>query len=202
MIELAGEAARKVDQYAELFPKALQDTQGKEESISEFKKLQQFYLSKVFSKVSKASAEEQWEQEGGELDTDNERQVLQDLDTVRQDRDYELFYITHDDGTPFFTSNLLRHLRMVGNFDETFISSDEREDLLSQLETALDRDFHLSAQKMVQECTDLIDLFYREALQHKDHDTLMQMNKAIMALFLAAIEAEQLEGDAHRRIAQ
>lgn len=182
MMQLAGEAVDKVSQYTELF----QGAHAKDESISEFKKLQQFYQTKVFSKIQKESQEESWESEiqGG----DQERQVLKDLDKVRQDRDYELFYITHDDGTPFYTSNLLRHLRMVGNFDETFVaaSTGDREDIMSRFEMALDRDLHLSAQRLLGECSDLIDLFYKEALNHKDNETVMQVAKSIMALLLAA----------------
>ncbi len=175
MMQLAGEA---VDKVGGLF----QGAHLKDESISEFKKLQHFYMSKVFSNVKKESQEESWEHEGAQGD---ERQVLNDLDAVRQDRDYDLFYITLDDGTPFYTSNLLRHLRMVGNFDETFIS-EEREDLMSQVDVALDRDLHMAAQKVLGECSDLIDLFYKEALQHKDNTAIMYLAKAIMALLLAA----------------
>jgi hypothetical protein len=180
MMQLAGEAVDKVGQYTELF----QGAHAKDETISEFKKLQQFYLTKVFSKVQKEKQEESWE---GEIlaSGDEARQVLKDLDIVRQDKDYELFYITHDDGTPFYTSNLLRHLRLVGNFDESFVSV-EREDFLSKLEVSLDRDLHLSAQKVLLECSDLIDVFYKEALQHKDNDAIMALTKAIMALLLAS----------------
>jgi hypothetical protein len=181
MMQLAGEAVDKVGQYTGLF----QGAHAKDETISEFQKLQQFYLTKVFSKVQKEKQEESWEL-GAELQSgDEQRQVLKDLDSVRQDRDYELFYITHDDGTPFFSSNLLRHLRLVGNFDETFISV-EREDFLSKLEDSLDRDLHLSAQKVLHDCSDLIDLFYKEALQYKDSDAIMATAKAIMALLLAS----------------
>jgi hypothetical protein len=181
MIQLAGEAVDKVDQYTELFRGA----HTKDETISEFKKLQHFYLTKVFSKIKQDTGEELWELESEFAGTDEGRHVLKDLETVRQDRDYELFYMTHDDGTVFFSSNLLKHLRLVGNFDETFISV-EREDTLSKLDVMLDRDLHVSAQKVLQECSDLIDLFYKEVLQHKDNETLMCITKAIMALLLAA----------------
>ncbi|MGH2613183.1 MAG: hypothetical protein ACRDFB_09090, partial [Rhabdochlamydiaceae bacterium] len=181
MMQLAGEAVDKVGQYTELF----QGAHAQDETITEFKKLQQFYLAKVFSKVQKEAQGESWELEAEIQGDDEARQILKDLSIVRQDQDYELFYITHDDGTPFYTSNLLRHLRMVGNFDETFISV-EREDLLSKLEASLDRDLHLSAQRLLQECSDLIDLFYKEALHHKENETIMQIANSIMALLLAA----------------
>lgn len=179
MMQLAGEAVHKVGQYTELF----QGAHAKEATISEFKKLQKFYLSKVFTKLQKESLEEPWEVEG--VQDDEKRQVLKDLDTVRHDLLYDLFYITHDDGTPFYTSNLLRHLRMVGNFDETFVST-EREDFMSKIDVALDRHLHLSAQKVLEECSDLIDLFYKEAYKHKESQKLMETSKGVMALLLAA----------------
>jgi hypothetical protein len=181
MMQLAGEAVDKVGQYTELF----QGAHAKDETITEFKKLQRFYLSKVFTKVQKEAEKESWELESEMQGGDEERQVLKDLDMVRQDQNYELFYITHDDGTPFYSSNLLRHLRMVGNFDETYLSG-AREDILAKLDAALDRDLHISAQKVLQECSDLIDLFYKEALHHKESDTIMNVSKAVMALLLAS----------------
>lgn len=180
MIELAGEAVDKVGQYTELFHGA----HAQDDSISEFKKLQKFYLLKVFSKVSKEMHEEEWESEapllGGE-----EAQILKDLDQVRQDRDYDLFYVTRDDGIPFFTANLLRHLRLVGNFDETVMAGEE-DNLLAKLDIILDRDFNLSAQKIATECDDLMTPFYREALSHKENQVAMYLTSSLMALFLAA----------------
>jgi hypothetical protein len=181
MMQLAGEAVEKVDKYTKLFKGA----RVQEEAIPEFKQLQQFYLSRVFSRVKKKKPQEHWETEGGEKEMEEERKALKDLESVQQDHEYELFYISQEDGTPFFTPTLLRHIRMVGNFDESLISKDH-EDILRRMEVILDRDLHVSAQEILQEASDLIERFFKEAFQHKDQEGPASLIKAAMSLMLAA----------------
>jgi hypothetical protein len=181
MMQLAGEAVDKVGKYTKLFKGA----HVQHEAIPEFQQLQQFYLSKVFSKVKHEKAAESWESEGEEGELEDERQALKDLEAVQQDDEYELFYISKEDGTPFFTPQLLRHIRMVGNFDESLMSKD-REDMLRRMEVILDRDLHVSAQEILQEASDLIERFYKEALNHREQEGPAMLCYAVMALMLAA----------------
>lgn len=180
MMQLAGEAVDKVGKYTKLFKGA----HAGEETIPEYKQLQNFYLSKVFSKVKQEKPQENWEQEGSES-LDEERQALKDLEAVQQDDEYELFFIAKEDGTPFFAPQLLRHIRMVGNFDESLISKDH-EDVLRRMDVILDRDLHVSSQEILEEGADLIQRFYKEALQHRDQEGPAALCKAVMALMLAA----------------
>jgi len=181
MMELAGEAVDKVGKYTKLFKGA----HAQEGVIPEFQQLQQFYLSKVFSNVKHEKPTEGWESEGEEKELGDERQALKDLETVQQDDEYELFYISKEDGMPFFTPQLLRHIRMVGNFDDSLRSKDS-EDMLRRMEVILDRDLHVSAQEILQEATDLIERFYKEALNHREQEGPASLSCAIMALMLAA----------------
>ncbi len=179
MMQLAGEAVAKVGKYTKLFKGA------HAEVIPEFQQLQQFYLSKVFSSVKHQKPTESWELEGEEGELEDERQALKDLEAVQQDDEYELFYISKEDGRPFFTPQLLRHIRMVGNFDESLMSKDS-EDVLRRMEVILDRDLHVSAQEILQEATDLITRFYKEALNHREQEGPASLCSAVMALMLAA----------------
>ncbi len=181
MMQLAGEAVEKVDKYTRLF----KGTQFKGEPIPEYRQLQQFYLSKVFSKVKQIAADEPWEYEGFETGLEEERRALKDLEAVQQDHEYELFYISQEDGSTFFTPNLLRHIRMLGNFDES-LSSPDREDVLKRMDVILDRDFHVSAQEILQEARDLLYPFLKEAFHHKHQEAPGAILKCCMALFLAA----------------
>jgi hypothetical protein len=180
MMQLAGEAVEKVGKYTKLF----KGTHTQEGAIPEFKQLQQFYLSKVFSKVKQKKAKETWE-EGGTENLEEETKALRDLETVQQDDEYELFFIAEEDGTPFFTPQLLRHIRMVGNFDESLMST-ALEDMLRRMEVILDRDLHVSSQEILQEAADLIERFCKEAFQHREHEGPASLCKAVMALMLAA----------------
>lgn len=178
MMQLAGEAVDKVGRFTKLFRGA----HAREEAIPEFKQLQHFYLSKVFSKVKQEKSEEAWEREGSLTE---ERQALKDLESVQKDHEYELFYISKEDGTPFFSNNLLRHIRMVGNFDEGMRTQD-REDLFRKMEVILDRDLHVSAQEILEEGSNLLETFWRESLHYKDQEGPAALNKAVMALMLAS----------------
>ena len=91
---LAGEAADKLGECTSLFKHTFQE--GKIEEIEEYKDLRKFYFNKIVKRFQEVLAtEEAWEEEwGGDEPTLNiERLGLKDLETVKRDRQYELFYI-------------------------------------------------------------------------------------------------------------
>ena len=184
MMQLAGEAVKKVEKFTEIFKDLVQ----KGEEIPEYQKLQQFYLSKIVTKLKQNKGEEslpgrEIAAHAGEIEV--EKQAIRDLEDVRLDKGYELFYIHKEDGMPFFNENLARHIRLVGRFDKSLLSS-EREDLLMRMTVALDRDYHESAREMLKgTCAHLTD-FYSGALKHKKTALGSALNKAFMALMLAS----------------
>jgi len=183
MMQLASEAVDKMGKFSGIFKEAV----AAEEPIPEYQQLQQFYLSKIVSKVKK-EGKEAWEKEiqsAEEAELDIERQALKDLETVRADREYELFYIYKEDGMPFFNPNLLRHVRLVGNFDET-ISPVESDSPLMRMDVVLDRDLHLSARQILEELGSHLQDYFHDAMKYKDNECVGALNKAAMALMLAA----------------
>lgn len=183
MMELAREAVEKVEKYTKIFAGIV----SREESISEFKQLQNFYLSKIVTKMKKEKTETGLgkEKEEEKAASDSERQTLKDLESVRSDYEYDLFYINKEDGMPFFNPNILRHIRLVGNFDES-LTSEEVENPLKRMDVILDRDFHTSAKEMINDAGPQIEEFYKNARKHKEITGVAALNKAIMALMLAA----------------
>ena len=185
---LAAEAAQKMDKYAEKVTGA-----KKEESIAQLKEyqdLQHYYQTKIVHKFQnyveiKEGWQDEWSQaaEGDLLDV--QRQGLKDLDTVRQDKEYELFMVRKEDGKPFFNRDLLRHLRLVGEFDEVF-SESFGEDPFLRIKMIQDRDLHTTAKEILHLVAPYIDDYYKEALHYKDMEFVASINKAIMALMLAA----------------
>jgi len=180
---LAGEAADKVDKFTSLFKGA------HVKELKEFKELQQFYLSKIMKKVqAELEKEEAWQAEWGNLEEgalDVERRGLKDLETVRRDQEYELFYIHREDGKPYFNRNLLRHIRLIGNFDEFYVESD-LEDPFLRLRIIQDKILHHTAQQILQRLAPIIDDFYKEAMRHKEEQLVGCLNKAVMALMLSS----------------
>lgn len=180
IMQLAGEAVDKVSRFTQL----IHAPQFTENVIPEFKQLQNFYLSKFFSKL-KGPSKKPVLIDNEEASFDEEKQALKDLESVQKDTDYELFYISQENGKPFFSSNLLRHMSMVASFDENLISNDP-ENLLSAITISNDRNFHQSAQQILQEGEGIMQKFYKEASPYKEHPMILSLFKALMALMLAA----------------
>ncbi len=185
---LAGEAAQKLEKYTSLFKGARPS--GKVVMLKEYQELQKFYLSKVVKRFEKGAAleegwEKEWEEVKAEAAADDERASLKSLESVRRDREYELFYIRKENGRPFFNSNLLRHIRLVGEFDEA-VSDFEGEDPLLKIKMVDDHDACLSAKEILHAVSFQIDEFYKEGLRHKERDFVAAVNKALMALMLCA----------------
>ena len=184
---LAGEAAQKMGKFTHLF----KEKHGEKEElqIKEYRDLQHFYLTKIVQRFQeKLEAEESWQKEFGALegDLDIERRGLKDLEMVRKDKRYELFYIQKEDGRPFFNRNLLRHIRLVGEFDE-ILATVEREDPLVRTRGVQDREMQAAAEDIVKRSALALEDFYREGgMRHKDRELISNLNRAVMALMLAA----------------
>src|ERR1700722_18685314 len=154
---LAGEAAQKLDRYTSLFKDAMPNE--KIVQLKEYQELQNFYLTRVVKRFSKGQeggqrGEEPWKKEWQEAKADEpiniERTSLKDLETVRKDKEYELFYIRKQNGESYFNSNLLRHIRLVGEFDES-LSNQEGEDPLLKIKLIEDHDVYVSAKEILEQ---------------------------------------------------
>ena len=188
MILLAQEGAEKLDRYTEMFKGGA--AQKSVQELKEFKELMHFYKTKVFQRYQalpevEEDWKEEWEGKGEEEILEIQRRGLRDLETVRRDREYELFFIQKEDGRPFFSRDLLRHIRLVGQFDESLTEA-LGEDPFLRIKIMQDRDLHQTAQEILKQASPYIDDFYKEALRHKDSDMISSTHSALMALMLAA----------------
>lgn len=184
---LVGEAAQKLDKYTSFFKGA--NTKNSVTYVKEYQDLQQYYLTKIIRRFQKSlETEEAWQAEWGGLEEENldvQRRGLKDLETVRRDKEYELFYIRRDDGRPFFNRNLLRHIKLVGDFDET-LSDPTGDDPFLRIKVIQDREVHEAAREILQNAAPYIDPFYKEAMRHKEEELVASLNKALMALMLSS----------------
>ncbi|MFI5334445.1 MAG: hypothetical protein ACHQT8_04685, partial [Chlamydiales bacterium] len=123
LMVLVGEAAQKLEIYTSMTKQIF--TEGRINDLKEFQELQTFYHTKITKRFrSQEEGEEKIDQEGesaGDEIVQIQSQGLKDLEMVRHDRDYELFYIRKENGHPFFSQALVRHLRLVGEFDEAAV---------------------------------------------------------------------------------
>ncbi len=184
---IASEAVKKLDHFTVLFKGA--HGEGGVSELKEFQDFQQFYLTKIMKKFEATLAsEEAWEAEWGGQETDLldiQRRGLKDLETVRRDKEYELFYIRKEDGRPFFNRNLMRHIRLVGEFDES-MGDPSGEDPFLKIKLIEDGQLYESTKHLLSTAKTSIDSFFRDALKFKENAFVMGLSKAVMGLMLAA----------------
>ncbi len=169
MMALAGESAARLEKYLSFrMGKAV----PKISERAEYQALQHFYQHH-FSKRVKSSEPH-----------DVSQSELSNIDVVRRDQDYEFFYIRHEDGTPYFKRDLVRHMRLNCDFDsegETF-----EEDPLLRVRAMMDRDLQASAGQILGDCHATIADFYKILKKVTENDLALSLSSALLALFLAS----------------
>ncbi len=185
---LVGEAGQKLDRFTKLF-KGVHG--GGVTQLSEFQDLQKLYLTKIIKRFHEKSKEEPYAELSDEEKRAIEKRGIKDLNEVKSDRKYELFYIVQEDGSAFFDRNLLRHIKLVGVFDH-LLSSYEGDDPLLQIKALFDRDMHETAKEILKLAGSQLDGYYKEALSQRKRPFVSSINKALMALMLAANSANLL----------
>ena len=191
-----------LDRFIDNIPQG--QTIGKVTELNEYRDLQQYYLNAIVPKFQKVQErEERWQEEWG-VGTEEEiagKRGISDFESVRLDRDYDLFLIRRQDGRPFFNRALLRHMHLVELFDELLVNPEEEDPLLKG-KSVHDRELHLSAKEVLRLAAPQIDEFYRVAMKFKNLDGVAALNMAIMALMLASNPRNLLQNTADKTCMQ
>ncbi len=191
---LADEAADKLDKCTSLFKHTYKE--GKVSEIKEYKDLRAFFSKKILKRFEEVlETEAKWQEQWGAEDDeqiDIERQGLKDLEMVKRDKEYELFYIRKDDGKPFFNRNLLRHIKLVSDFDEIIVGF-EGEDPLLRINILLDHEAQLIAEEIRDIARTELGDFYADAFYHKEVPIISDTIKMTMSLMLACNPHNLLE---------
>ena len=190
---LVGEAAKKLDKYTALF----HNTQTKSVTeLKEYKKLQEFYLNRIDRKIDEgvigkwilALAQKNMRPKNVVLagrKSSHTKHVFVDLESVKKDLEYELFFMRKEDGTRFFSPRLIRNIKLVSDFGDYF-GEEKKEDPLLNADIWHDRMALACAKNIIKATRRHIVKFYHEAMHYKDRDLIEILNKALMALMLAA----------------
>lgn len=193
---LASEAVQKMDRFAALYP----DKYKPISKLKEYTDLQKYYRQQILQQMpQQPEGMEEWEPQAYEEfeEKGGEKQGLQDLEAVRKDQNYELFFIKGEGDQPFFSRSLLRHIRLVGNFDE-LVSKVEGEDPLLAVRELFDREIREGAQQILKLSMNYIDLFYKEGMKQKTRPFVSAMNKSLMALRMAANPVNLIENQSFK----
>jgi hypothetical protein len=141
----------------------------------------------IFSRPSMAALQSDYDKFAGHLKQDAPQKAadtLENLETVRRDRDYELFYIRKEDGAPYFSTDLLRHMRLISDFETEGESFEE--DPLLQVRSMTDRDLQASAKQILTACGYLVNDFFKMYKRLSNNDFASTLSQSLMALLLAA----------------
>ncbi|MDN3507830.1 MAG: hypothetical protein P0S94_02790, partial [Simkaniaceae bacterium] len=195
IMTLATEAAEKVDRYTNLF----KEVNNGISNLTEYKDLNDYYHSKIAKKFKETlEAEEEWHEEWEEGEDDHldiERRGLRDLETVKRDQRYELFYLNKEDGRPFFNKNLIRHIKLVNDFDRLY-DDIKGDDQLLKLQVVRDKDLHASAKEIAGHLAPHINPFYRIAKMEMSKEMVATLYNALISLTFATSAASQIQNTA------
>lgn len=196
---LVGEATKNLDRLGAIFKEKVSD-------FPEYRELQDFYQKRViresfreFAKapVSKQKGEvlpeqEEWERELQELLREEENieevagvHILNDIDVIKRDHLYELFYLKNEAGHNFFTYDLARNIKLACDFGE-FSQEYFGDDPLLQIKNWEDKQLHLQAIKILKIVRRPLEKFYSEAMKYKNMEGIALLHNACSALMLAA----------------
>ncbi len=192
---LVGEAAKKLDHYTTLFKK----TKAKSvKNLKEYQDLQEFYLTRIARKIDDGILGK-WilELTKGSMEKRRSKTKLQakkimsvnhvyiDMESVKSDTEYELFFLRKDDGTRFFNPRLIRNIKLTADFGEK-IRTKKPVDFLDHLNVWLDVMSHNAAKKILNAQGNLLDRFFYEAKQSWRRELVSELYKAIVALMMSS----------------
>lgn len=189
---LVGEAAKKLDKYSTLFYKTRRHSVT---DLKEYKQLQEFYLNRVAKKIDEgtigkwilALARKEAVSKEAQLSGPASlytKHVFIDLESVKKDTEYELFYLRKEDGTRFFSPRLIRNIKLISDFGSC-LSEEKEEDPLLSVEAWQDKTAYIFAKNIIRSTRKHIERFYREAAQFKGQELIELVNKSLIALMMA-----------------
>lgn len=180
------EAAEKIEKYSPLFKSPPFESLSE---VPEYRDLHEYFASAIAAKIPTSSEiEDDWEElwgiRGSDLAQVN-RRGLRSVTEIKSDKQYELFYLLKEDGRPFYDYEVLRHMKLLYDFDKS-ANSYETENLFYKIGLVQDKECHHRALYVLKSCGYLIDEFFKEALKHKDSLCVSHMSMSVMGLMLAA----------------
>lgn len=195
---LVGEAAKKLDRQTAIFhPMKGQSVTD----LKEYRHLQEFYLNRIASKVdqgvlgkwilgvSQAIFDQknkiQMRQREHIKEVEQAKHVFVDLDAVKKDSEYELFFILKEDGTRFYNPRLIRNMKLVCDFG-TPLGESKAVDPLENIFLWDDNYCRVAAENLLHALKDLPQRFFFKT-SHKAYSELKEcLSKALMALMISS----------------
>lgn len=199
IMTLVGEAAKKLDRYTALFHK---HSSRSATDSQEYRRLQQFYQSRIAHQIDEgvlgkwllALAQQNKPTVLPKLTSSmklsaKSDHVFVDLEAIKKDLEYELFFIRKVDGSRFFHPRLLRNLKLICDFS----ARTQGEDPLGEIELWQDRYLQLTGEAILQSLGNKVDQFFSRALKCKESELVMLISKSLMALMLCSYSKNRIK---------
>lgn len=171
---LVGEAANHLTKFGELFHSRVTE-------LKEYKELQHFYqkalLRGSIKKISKKELHDIYEVLG--------THILDNIEVVKEDKLYELFYMKNEEGHPFYTHELVKKIKLACDFG-FYAKMLFTHDSLVQIKNWEDRYLHLISKQILMNSHKKIAYFYKHASAFAQVPFVVSLNNCIIALMLAA----------------
>ena len=193
---LVGEAAKKIDKYAVIIHHEKELCVTK---LKEYKRLHEFYRTHIAQKVDsgllskwimglstrvfqRSVADALETAKIGKMPSDH---IFVDLDSVKNDSEYELFFIRKEDGSRFFSPRLIRNIKLICDFGK-YITEPRADDPLVSLPLWRDYCFQENAKEIIEASTSAIEAFSHNKNPDHENELYVCLNKAVMALILCS----------------
>lgn len=192
---LVGEAAKKLDKYASLVHHTKENciTQMKE-----YKRLQDFYLSRIARRIDEGvlskwilalsqriMSQHTERAKPSPVQLIQAKHVFVDLESVKKDNAYELFFIRKEGGERFFSPRLIRNIKLVCDFGDS-LGEVKRDDPLESIQVWRDKWLQMAAESILHSVAPFVDRFYHEAGKVRDDELPLNLSKALIGLMLGS----------------
>lgn len=188
IMKLVEEACEKMEE----------NTQKKEKKLclkrtKEYQALMDFYEKKIAVHFSQKDLSEDVVVEMEFFDDEEvKKRGIQDVNSVIQDDNYELFFLKREDGGRFYTMDLIRHIRLVSDFD-ALLSDFSILDPLTKIPLLKDELCHNLCMQIKYELKEDLDKVVKSIGKYRDDILVQNVFRAIMALMLGANMKNQLK---------
>lgn len=193
LMVMVGDSANKLDAYGEVVePKEHKSLKR----CREYRNLQEFYKKNIAGEVVEGTlgkwileaAKGAWGTKDTKVkasDIPETSRIYIDLESVKNDTEYELFYLRKEDGGRFFSPQLIRNIKLVSDFGD-FVNKSKPGDLLTDIDIWQDRTIQHAALEMVRYSKTELNLLFKDLLKHRDHYLVEHIVKAALALIAAS----------------
>lgn len=197
---VVGEAAKKIDHYTTLFNK---QHLGGATKLSEYRQLQDFYNKKISRRVdesllgkwllalTKSTFREQEEKHDKGMQTLDTKHLFVDLESVKQDKDYELFFIRKEDGTRFFNPRIIKNIKLIADFGAQIAGFKEKTLFIDQ-RVFEDRYICEISHRILKKVESVLEKNMHQILKDRSEECAGLLNQAIIALLLSGSPMRQI----------